>query len=194
MRIESVRCVRTAVYKTLVAAACCLVLPAAGRAQTAEQQIINDAAAALGGRDRVLAVKTMVLDGAGSQVAGTSLRYDDLGYASAINQLRDVKRAYDLANGRARFDATSMAEYAFYIGDAPNRQIQGLDGLVAFNVGADGNAARIFGNQANGRRVEYLRHPLTLVRAALGSASRSRTPGRRAPSASSISPSAICRR
>ncbi len=169
MRIESVRCVRTAVCKTLVAAACCLVLPAAGRAQTAEQQIINDAAAALGGRERVLAVKTMLLEGAGSQVAGTSLRYDDLGYASAINQLRDVKRAYDLANGRARFDATSMAEYAFYIGDAPNRQIQGLDGLVAFNVGADGNAARIFGNQANGRRVEYLRHPLTLVRAALGS-------------------------
>src|SRR2546425_1670877 len=169
MRIESPRWARTTVYRTLVAAACCLVLPAAGRAQTAEQQIVNDAAASLGGRERVLAVKTMLLGGAGSQVAGTSLRYDDLGYSSAINQLRDVKRAYDLANGRARFEATSMAEYAYYIGDAPNRQIQGLDGMVAFNVGANGNATRTFGNQANGRRVEYLRHPLTLVRAGLES-------------------------
>ena len=169
MRIESPRWARTTVYRTVVVTACFLVLPAVGRAQTPEQQIINDAAAALGGRERVLAVKTMLLGGAGSQVAGTSLRYDDLGYSSAINQLRDVKRAYDLANGRARFEATSMAEYAYYIGDAPNHLIQGLDGMVAFNVGANGNAARIFGNQANARRVEYLRHPLTLVHAALGS-------------------------
>ena len=48
------------------------------------------------------------------------------------------------------------------------RQIQGLDGMVAFNVGANGTPARLFGNQANARRLEYLRHPLTLVRAALG--------------------------
>ena len=59
--------------RTLVAVACCLVLPAAGRAQTPEQQVVNDAAAALGGRDKILAVKTMLLEGAGSQVAGTSL-------------------------------------------------------------------------------------------------------------------------
>ena len=38
MRIESPRWPRTTVYRTLVAAACCLVLPEAGRAQTAEQQ------------------------------------------------------------------------------------------------------------------------------------------------------------
>jgi len=168
MRIESTKRIGSTVRRTLVAVACCLVLPAAGRAQTPEQQVVNDAAAALGGRDKILAVKTMMLEGAGSQVAGTSLRYDDLGYASAINQLRDVRRAYDLANGRARFEATSMAEYAFYVGNAPARQIQGLDGMVAFNVGANGTPARIFGNQANARRLEYLRHPLTLVRAALG--------------------------
>ena len=52
--------------------------------------------------------------------------------------------------------------------------------MVAFNVGANGNATRIFGNQANGRRLDYLRHPLTLVRAALGSGAtlaNSRTQG-----------------
>jgi glyoxylase-like metal-dependent hydrolase (beta-lactamase superfamily II) len=168
MKIESARWARSLVLRTLVAAACVLMLPAVAGAQSPEQQVVNDAAAALGGRDKILGVKTLLLEGGGSTVGGTNLRWDDLGYASAINQLRDVRRAYDLANGRGRFEATSMAEYVFYIGDAPVRQIQGLDGLVAFNVGANGNPARIFGNQAIARRVEYLRHPLTLVRAALG--------------------------
>jgi hypothetical protein len=40
-----------------------------------------------------------------------------------------------------------------------------LDGDIAFNVGDNGNATRVF--QLAGRRVEYLRHPLTLMRAAL---------------------------
>src|SRR6185503_2305123 len=168
MTIESARWARSLVHRTLAAALCCLMLPGVARAQTPEQQVVNDAATALGGRDKILAVKTLLLEGGGSTVAGTSLRWDELAYASAINQLRDVRRAYDLANGRARFEATSMAEYAFYIGNAPVRQIQELDGVVAFNVGANGTPARIFGNQAVGRRVEYLRHPLTLVRAALG--------------------------
>src|SRR5262249_6188659 len=67
------------------------------------------------------------------------------------------------------FELTRMVEYPFYIGDAPTRTIQGLDGKVAFNVNpANQNAAPAFGNQASDRRQEYLRHPLTLVRAALG--------------------------
>ena len=151
-------------------------------AQTPEQQIVNDAATALGGRDRVMAVKTMLLEGAGNFVGITSLRYDDdIGFKSAIEQLRDVKRAYDLPNTRARFELTRMVEYVFYIGDAPTRTIQGLDGTVAFNINpANQNATLVPGNQGVGRRREYLRHPLTLVRAALGSdakLSNSRTEG-----------------
>ena len=96
MKIISAECACTGVPRTIVAVALSLMLPAAGGAQTPEQQVVNDAAQALGGRDRIAAVKTMLLEGAGNQVSGTSLRYDDLGYASAINQLRDVKRAYDL--------------------------------------------------------------------------------------------------
>jgi hypothetical protein len=151
-------------------------------AQGTAQQIIDDAATALGGRGRVMAVKTMLLEGAGHFVGITSLRWDDdLGFTSAIEQLRDLRRAYDLANGRARFELTRMVEYPFYIGDAPTRQIQGLDGMVAFNVNpATQNATPAFGNQVNGRRLDYLRHPLTLVRAALGpnaKVSNSRTEG-----------------
>jgi len=157
-----------------------MLLPAA--AQTPEQQIVNDAATALGGRDHVMAVKTMLLEGAGNFVGITSLRYDDdIGFKSAIEQLRDVKRAYDLANTQARFELTRMVEYVFYIGDAPTRTIQGLDGTVAFNINpTNQNATPALGNQGTGRRLDYLRHPLTLVRAALGpdaKLSNSRTEG-----------------
>ena len=108
MTIESARWARSLVHRTLAAALCCLMLPGVARAQTPEQQVVNDAATALGGRDKILAVKTLLLEGGGSTVAGTSLRWDELAYASAINQLRDVRRAYDLANGRARFEFCSQ--------------------------------------------------------------------------------------
>jgi hypothetical protein len=180
MRMETARRTRNMLRGAIAALACTLLLPAA--AQTPEQQVVNDAAIALGGPDRVMAVKTMVLEGAGNFVGITSLRYDDdIGFKSAIEQLRDIRRAYDLANGRARFELTRMVEYPFYIGDAPTRTIQGLDGKVAFNINpANQNATPAFGNQASGRRLEYLRHPLTLVRAALGpnaKVSNSRTQG-----------------
>ena len=180
MRSETARRTRSLIHGAVAAIACTVLLPAA--AQTPEQQIVNDAATALGGRDRVMAVKTMLLEGAGNFVGITSLRYDDdIGFKSAMEQLRDVKRAYDLANTRGRFELTRMVEYVFYIGDAPTRTIQGLDGTVAFNINpTNQNATPAFGNQGTGRRLEYLRHPLTLVRAALGpeaKLSNSRTEG-----------------
>jgi hypothetical protein len=171
-----------ALLLTGVTAVGLLVSQGRAGAQTTAQQIIDDAAGALGGRDRVMAVKTMLLEGAGNFVGITSLRYDDdIGFKSAIEQLRDVRRVYDVANGRARFELTRMVEYPFYIGDAPTRTIQGLDGKTAFNVNpANQNATPAFGNQASGRRLDYLRHPLILVRAALGpnaKLSNSRTQG-----------------
>jgi hypothetical protein len=142
------------------------------RAQGTAEQIIDAAATTLGGRDRVMAVKTMLLEGSGNFVGVTSLRWDDdLGFTSAIEQLRDIRRAYDLDNNRARFELTRMVEYPFYIGDAPTRTIQGLDGMVAFNINPttqNATPAFGFGNQAAARRLDYLRYPLTLVRAALG--------------------------
>ena len=133
-----------------------------------EQQIVADASTALGGRERILAVKTLIVEGGGRDLnVGQSLRFDDLGLQSDVWQIREYKRAYDLANTRARFEAIREAQYPFYQGEAAPRLIQGLDGEIAFNVNAEGNATRIFGPQATGRLAEYLRHPLTLVRAAL---------------------------
>jgi len=151
----------------LLLASSVLLVPAL-RAQSTEQQIVADAAAALGGRERILAVKTLVVQGGGHDLnVGQSLRYDELGLQSDVWQIRDYKRMYDLANGRARFEVVRASQYPYYQGVGGDRVVQGLDGDVAFNVATNGNATRVFGGQANARRVEYLRHPLTLVRAAL---------------------------
>jgi glyoxylase-like metal-dependent hydrolase (beta-lactamase superfamily II) len=144
------------------------------RAQGAAQQIIEDAARAVGGRERVLGVKTLLLEGGGHDFeVDQGLRWDDLGMQSDVSQIRDYKRAYDLTNGRARFSMTRQRQYAFYQGEAPMPQIQGLDGDIAFNVAENGNATRVFAPfQVDARLVEYLRHPLTIIRAALDPAAK----------------------
>jgi hypothetical protein len=144
-------------------------LPGRAVAQTAERLVVDDAAQALGGRDQVLAPKSLLVEGAGHDMnVGQSLRYDELGLQSDVYQIRGYRRAYDLANGRARFEATRQGQYPFYQGNPAVRQVQGLDGAIAYNVAPNGTAARVFAqSQIDARRVEFLRHPLTIVHAAL---------------------------
>ena len=182
MRIESAKRVRSTVRRTLVAVACSLVLPAA-RAQTPEQQVVNDAATALGGRDRVMAVKTMLLEGAGNFVGITSLRYDDdIGFKSAIEQLRDCEAR--LRSGERPGQVRAHPHGRVRVLHRQTRRRERFRGSTgrsrSTSTRANQNATPAFGNQASGRRLEYLRHPLTLVRAALGpdaKLSNSRTQG-----------------
>ena len=135
-------------------------------AQNPGQQLFNEAAEAMGGRDRVMAVKTLMFEAGGHDFqVDQEFAYDEIGSQYLVYQLRDYKRAYDLANGRGRFEQVREAQATIFNGEAPQRTVQALDGDIAFNIGANGNATRVF--QEDGRRVEYLRHPLTLVRAAL---------------------------
>jgi len=138
-------------------------------AQTDGRKIVNDALTAMGGVDRVMSVSSLVVEGGGHDFEiDQGFRWDELGLQSDLSQIRDYKRTYDLVNGRARFEQTHQREYAFYEGNGPVRQVQGLDGLIAFNVSPEGKVSRMFapGQLAN-VRFEYLRHPLTLLRAAL---------------------------
>jgi len=160
---------RTAGLATIVALwSGLLVLQTTTVAQNPGQQLLDDAVAAMGGRDRVMAVKTLMLEGGGHDFqVDQEFAYDELGSQFLVYQLRDYKRSYDLANGRGRFEQVREAQSTIFNGERPQRTIQALDGDIAFNVGDNGNATRIF--QVAGRRVEYLRHPLTLMRAALAS-------------------------
>jgi glyoxylase-like metal-dependent hydrolase (beta-lactamase superfamily II) len=150
------------VFRALVFSAAATV--ACTRA-TPEQQVINDAAAALGGRDRILAVKTLVIDGDG---ANGNLG-QDLTPERAVQTftLTNYKRETDVAGVRTRVEQTRTPTFPYFQGQQPQRQILGVAGDVGYNVAPDGSATRVPAAVAKDRRVEIFHHPLTLVRAAL---------------------------
>jgi len=132
---------------------------------TPEQQIIDDAAAALGGRDRILAVKTLVIEGAG---ANGNLGQDLTPERSVQTfTLTDYKREIDVAGGRTRVEQTRTPTFPYFQGQQPQRQILGVADEVGYNIAPTGAATRVPNNVANDRRVEIFHHPLTIVRAAL---------------------------
>jgi len=160
---------RIALLASLAAAA----LGACARA-TPEQQIINDAAVALGGRDRILAVKTLALEGEGTNGnLGQDMRPEATGQTFKVTA---YTRAIDVAAGRARVEQTRTPTFTFFAGQAPQKQVQGIDGEVGYNVAADGTATRAAAAAANNRRLEFYHHPLTIVRAALDPAAKLANP------------------
>ena len=129
-----------------------------------EQQVVADAAAALGGAERLVALKGFALEGTGTAPnAGQNRMPDD---ELPIWRVNEYLRTTDLVNGRTRVAQVREAQFLF-AGDLVQRQTQGVDGNVAYNVLANGNAVRAGDAVARERRVEMLHHPLTVVRAAM---------------------------
>lgn len=132
---------------------------------TPEQQFINDAAAALGGRERIDAVKTLTIAGEGVNYnLGQDLKPEAATQTFAVT---GYQRQIDLANRRQRVGQTRTPKFAYFQGPQPQTQVQGLDGAVAFNVNPAGQATPLPAGAALDRRAEYFHHPLTLLRAAL---------------------------
>jgi Metallo-beta-lactamase superfamily len=134
-----------------------------------EKQIINDAAAALGGKDRVQAARTLIIEGeAASPNVGQNTMPDG---ELPVWKVTEYKRSIDLASGRIRVQQVRTAQFLF-AGATVQRQDQGLDGDVAYDVGQDGRAKRTGEQAARDRRIDELHHPLTIVRAALDPAAK----------------------
>ncbi len=135
---------------------------------TPEQQVIDDAAEALGGRDRILAVQSLLLEGAGSNGnLGQDMTPEATGQTFTVSSYR---RAVDVAGGRMRIEQTRTPNFTFFQGQDPQSQTFGLDGDVAYNVGANGTATRAPVAVAADRRAEFYHHPVTILRAVLDSA------------------------
>jgi glyoxylase-like metal-dependent hydrolase (beta-lactamase superfamily II) len=142
-------------------------------AATPPAQLIAGAAEALGGSARLMAVRTLAIDGEGVQWANA-------GGVSPLAEPNRTKitgytRVFDIANRRMRITQTGTIQYPFALG-LRNQLDQRLDGDIAFGAGgrgaAPGTLARA--NQAawHQRRVDYLSHPLTAIRAALDPAAK----------------------
>jgi hypothetical protein len=152
-----------------MSAVCVAVLAGACAQVPPEMQVVNDAAAALGGKDRVQAVKTLIIEGEGpAPNAGQNRMPDD---ELPVWKVTEFKRSIDLVNGRTRVQQLRTAQFLF-AGATIQRQNQALDGDVAYNVGQEGNATRAGEAAARERRIELLHHPITIVRAALDPAAK----------------------
>ena len=149
------------VYALVVFVAAC----AACSTATPGQQIVNDAAAALGGRDKILAVRTIVIEGEGTNgnlgqdmtPEATGQRFNVTGYTRAI----------DVAAGQSRIEQTRTPNFAYFQGPQPQKQMLGIAGEIGYNVAPNGNATRVANAAAKDRRAEIFHHPITIVRAAL---------------------------
>lgn len=132
---------------------------------TPEQQTVDDAAAALGGRDRLLAIKTLVIEGEGTNGnLGQDVTPEATGQAFV---LKGYKRAIDVAGGGMRVEQTRTPNFAYFQGQQPQTQVFGVDGDVGYNVAPNGTATRVSNAVAKDRRAEMYHHPVTIVRAAL---------------------------
>jgi Metallo-beta-lactamase superfamily len=129
-----------------------------------ERRAVVDAADAMGGRQKVLDVKTLTVEGEGN---APNVGQNTMPDSELPNwRVTAFKRTIDLPNHRMQMQQTRTAQFLFANANT-QRQNQGLDGDVAFNVGPDGAATRASENAMKDRRVEMLQHPLVIVRAVL---------------------------
>jgi len=163
---------RGTVALSVLAVAMVLLVAGAAHAQGGPGQVIADAAAALGGRDRLLAVKTLTIEGYGSNPnLGQQMNPEsDL----LLWMVPDFKRVIDFEHGRMFLSFTRRPAFPAVFDNA--RTAQGLDGEVAYNVpfgfgaragGPPPAPVRVSDLVARERRVEMLHHPLAAVRAGL---------------------------
>jgi glyoxylase-like metal-dependent hydrolase (beta-lactamase superfamily II) len=146
-------------------AGCLLIAAVACGQGTPEQQFVNDAMQAIGGRSRVEAVKTLSAEGEGVHYnLGQDMKPEASTQQFAV---ANYMRRIDVAGGRQRIEQTRTPKFAYFQGPQPQTQIQGLDGRVAFNVNAQGQASRLAPTGEADRLHDFYHHPLTLLRATL---------------------------
>ena len=141
--------------------------------------VVSRAAAALGGRERVLAVNTLTIEGYGQlayQNGGGNITSSPDAPQKWIT-VNDHRREIDLRSWRMVVTQRQANDFVF-AGTAGMRGTvgrQGVEGDVAFalnGTGATAKATRGSAAAARARRMEMLAHPLTIVRAALEPAAK----------------------
>jgi hypothetical protein len=137
--------------------------------QAPELAAIDTAADALGGKARIQTLRTLIIEGSGTNPnVGQNRNPDD---PLPDWKVTDYRKTIDLANGRMRIEQRRQAQFPFSMANDV-RQNLGLDGDIAYNVGPDGQAARASEAVARDRRIEMLGNPVAIVRAALDPAAR----------------------
>lgn len=126
-----------------------------------EQDFLEQAASALGGRERLAAVRTIALEGEGRQFnLGQDMRPEASGQTFSVS---GFSRVVDIPQRRLRQELTRTPNFPYFQGQAAQRQVIGLDGDIAYNVNQDGNASRAGATAADERRTAFHHDPLVLL-------------------------------
>jgi glyoxylase-like metal-dependent hydrolase (beta-lactamase superfamily II) len=143
-----------------------LVVGAAACTQRApEQQLIQDVAEAMGGASRIQSAAVITVEGTGAQYnLGQDMRP---GLAEQTFTVSALKREMDLNAPRFRMTVTRTPNFAYFQGPQAQTLVQGLDGDVAYNVGANGTPTRASAAVAAERRAEWFHNPVVLLKTAL---------------------------
>jgi metallo-beta-lactamase superfamily protein len=154
----------THTLRILVVGAAAVCLVSSCNRTSPERQAIVDAADAMGGRQKVVSIKTLTIEGEGD---APNVGQNQTPDGELPNwKVTEFKRTIDLVNHRMRVQQLRTAQFLFANSNT-QRQAQGLDGDVAFNIAENGKAARASDSAMRDRRIEMLHHPLVIVRAAL---------------------------
>ena len=156
---------------TVVAAS--TVYAAAQQQTQAAVRLIAGAAEALGGRERILAVKTIVLEGYGEAAymnGGGNISASPDAPQKWVS-IPEYEKTIDLEHRRMRVRQRNHQNFVFasaagYLG-AANPNTVYLDGQIAYNIGQNGRAVRGTEAAARARRLDMLNNPVVIVRIAL---------------------------
>lgn len=132
---------------------------------SAQSAALDAAAAALGGRDRILAIRTLVLEGSGEVL---NLGQNHTPTAASLFEVTAFRRAFDFANRRWAHEQTRVPRFRTANANA-QRQRYGLDGAatpVAYTVRDDGTLVPAPAAVAGDRAHEFALHPVGFVQAA----------------------------
>lgn len=149
-----------------VAAHAFLALATAGDMALAQSPALDAAVRAMGGREQLLAVRTLVLEGTGETL---NFGQNHTPFAESKFEITAYRRAYDFAQMRWFQDFTRVARFTT-ANAAPQRIRTGLDAAtdtVAYNIGANDVMTRASAQFVSDRLHEFAMHPVGFVRVAL---------------------------
>ncbi len=141
------------------------------QAQDDARTVITAAATAMGGADRIEALRSLRLLGYGHEAYqdGGSLITTEATAPEKMTNLTAYERVIDLTNDRTRVRARMYRSFIF----AARAMMQGqpinqtLDGDIAFDRAANGTARRLSDEVVMRRRLELLANPVVAVHTAL---------------------------
>jgi glyoxylase-like metal-dependent hydrolase (beta-lactamase superfamily II) len=140
-----------------------VALATGGCLQQGSSSAVDAAARAMGGRDRILAVRTLVLEGQGEQL---NFGQNHTPNAETKFAVTSYRWATDFPTRRHLIDVTREPRFVTAV-TTPQRIRLGLDGSVGYGILPNGNMTRAGAQAAADRAHNRFLHPIGFLQAAL---------------------------